>query len=116
MRTVAEAIKEHFEKSSYRVPTYILTNRSNISTMMCQGEFQVNQLLCRGHKSEIFSAKIRYYLPVVIKKATKEAFAEKDIVNEIQLLTKMDHRNIIDIKGARVSGSEPFMGMYLLVV
>ena len=109
-RTICEAFKTHAERSLYRIPPYILTDRANISTMMRRDEFQANQFLSRGQKSEIFTAKISYCPTVVIKIATKEEFAERDILNEIHLLTKMTHSNIIGIRGARISSSEPFMG------
>ena len=115
-RTICEAFKSHAERSSllYRIPAYILTDRKNISTMMSRDEFQVNKILSRGHKFEIFTATISFCPPVVIKKATREAFAEKDILNEIQLLTKMKHNNIIAIRGARVTSLEPFIGTIIV--
>lgn len=109
-RLLCEALKAHAEKSLYRIPPYVLSDRTNISKRMSLDEFQVNHVLFRDHKSEIYTANIRFCPAVVIKKATKEAFAEKDIFNEIRLLTKMDHNNIISIKGARLSPLEPFMG------
>ena len=49
---------------------------------------------------------------VVIKKATTEANAENEILNEIQILTKIKHNHIIAIRGARVTATEPFIGTY----
>ena len=112
-RIICKAFKAHAEKSLYRIPPYVLSDRVNISTTMNLDEFRVNQFLSRGNKSEIYSAKISFCPSVVIKKATSEALAEKEILNEIQLLTKMKHQNIITIRGARVANPEPFMGCYI---
>ena len=77
-------------------------------------EFKVKQILSRDHhKSEIYTATVSFCPSVlVIKKATEGAFAEKEIVNEIKLLTKMKHTSIIAIRAARISLSDPFMGTY----
>lgn len=111
-RTICDAFRAHAEKSLYRIPPYVLSDRVNISTTINQEEFRVNQILSRGNKSEIYAAKASFCPSVVIKKATSEALAEKEILNEIQLLTKMKHQNIIAIKAARVTNSEPFMGIH----
>eukprot|EP01036_Dinobryon_divergens_P030328 gene30328-39557_t len=108
-RTICEAFKAHAEKSLYRIPPYILTDRLNISTSMNRNEIQVEQFIFRGKKCEIYTANVNFLQTVVIKKATNEAFAEKDILNEIQMLTKIKHKNIIAIKGARTTNLEPFM-------
>ena len=87
---------------------------------MNRNEIQVEQFIFRGKKCEIYTANVNFLQTVVIKKATNEAFAEKDILNEIQMLTKIKHKNIIAIKGARTTNLEPFMGthsfMYLYFV
>lgn len=77
---------------------------------MNRNEIQVEQFIFRGKKCEIYTANVNFLQTVVIKKATNDAFAEKDILNEIQMLTKIKHTNIIAIKGARTTNLEPFMG------
>ena len=111
-RTICEAFRAHAERSLYRLPAYILADKANIPTMMSRDEIQFNQFLVRGPKSEIFTASTSNFTPVVIKKATREAFADRDILNEVHLLTKLKHSNIIGIRGARISNSEPFLGKY----
>lgn len=114
-RTICETFKAHAEKSLYRIPPYVLNDRINISTSMNRNEIQVEQLLFRSSKCEIFTANVSFLQTVVIKKATKEAFAEKGILNEIQMLTKIKHKNIIAIKGARTTNLEPFMGIHTCI-
>eukprot|EP01035_Chromulina_nebulosa_P034085 gene34085-45695_t len=109
LRTMTENFKDLAAKSLYRVPPYVLIDRVNISMTLNRDEFQVERFLCNGNKSKIYTANISFGAAVVIKKATSEAYAEKEILNEIQLLTKIKHQNIISIKGARASSSEPFM-------
>ena len=109
---MTENFKDLATRSLYRVPPYILVGCVNISMTLNQDEFQVERFLCHGNKSNIYTANISFGSTVVIKKATSEAYAEKEILNEIKLLTKMKHQNIISIKGARASSLEPFMGIY----
>eukprot|EP01036_Dinobryon_divergens_P032540 gene32540-42153_t len=108
-RTMSENYKDLAARSLYRVPPYILVGRVNISMTLNHDEFQVERFLCHGNKSQIYTANVSFGSTVVIKKATSEAYAEKEILNEIQLLIKMKHQNIISIKGARASSLEPFM-------
>ena len=108
---MTENFKVLAAKSLYRIPPYVLTDRVNISTTLKRDEFQVERFLCHGNKSKIFTASVSFGAAVVIKKATSGAYAEKEILNEIQLLTKMKHQNIISIKGARASSLEPFIGI-----
>jgi len=72
----------------------------------------VKKLLSRNSKSEVCTANVPFCPTVVIKRATTEANAERAILNEIQLLTKMKHHNIIAIIGARITSSEPFIGSH----
>ena len=94
----------------YRIPPYILTDRMNVSTTLCRDDFRMNKVLSRSSKTEVYSANLMFCPMVVIKKATTEAFAESQILNEIQLLMKIKHQNIIAIRGARITSSEPFVG------
>lgn len=110
---MTENFKNLAAKSLYRVPSYVLIDRVNISMTLKRDEFQVEKFLCHGNKSEIYTARISFSAAVVIKKASSEAYAEKEILNEIHLLTRMKHQNIISIKGARASCLEPFMGRYI---
>ena len=112
LRTMSESFKALAAKSLYHVPSYVLIDRVNISVALEEDQFQVERFLCNGSKSKIYTANIGFGSTVVIKKASGEAFAEKEILNEIQLLTKIKHENIISIKGARAMNSEPFMGIH----
>eukprot|EP01036_Dinobryon_divergens_P032717 gene32717-42367_t len=84
IRTISESFRAHAEKSLYQIPSYILTDRMNVSTTLSKDDFYV-------------------------KKATTEANAENAILNEIQILTKIKHNNIIPIRGARITATEPFI-------
>lgn len=89
----------------------ILDTRVDISTSLNRIDFRVKKLISRGMKSEIYSIKMNLNpLMMVLKVATDESAAEKEILNEIQLLTKLQHRNIIGIRGALVAKGDPFIG------
>eukprot|EP01035_Chromulina_nebulosa_P027405 gene27405-36046_t len=109
LRTISESFKAHAEKSMYRIPSYILTDRMNVSTTLSKDDFHVNKVLSRNSRCEVFSANVTLCPIVVIKKATTEAYAETAILNEIQILTKIKHQNIIAIRGARIAATEPFI-------
>eukprot|EP01035_Chromulina_nebulosa_P027892 gene27892-36738_t len=110
LRTISESFRAHAERALYQIPPYILTDRMNISTNLCQDDFHVNKVLFRNSRSVVFSANVPFCPMVVIKKATTEATnAETAILKEIQLLTKIKHPNIIAIRGARITVSEPFI-------
>ena len=110
LRTISESFKAHAEKSLYQIPSYILTDRMNVSTTLNKDDFNVKKVLSRNNRCEVYSANIPFCPTVVIKKATTEAFEENTILNEIQILTKLKHNNIIAIRGARVTATEPFIG------
>ena len=111
LRTITEAFKAHEARWVYKVPPYLLDDRVNISTTINLEDFRVNQFISRGLKSEIYSANMYFCPPVVIKKASIESVvAESEILNEIQLLKKIQHRNIIGIMGARIAKVDPFIG------
>eukprot|EP01036_Dinobryon_divergens_P032716 gene32716-42364_t len=109
LRTISESFKAHAEKSLYQIPSYILTDRMNVSTTLNKDDFNVKKVLSRNNRCEVYSANIPFCPTVVIKKATTEAFEENTILNEIQILTKLKHNNIIAIRGARVTATEPFI-------
>lgn len=111
-QTLSESFKAHTEKSQYRIPSYILTDRVNVSTTMNRNNFNVKKILSRTSKSEVFTANVPFCPVFVIKKATTEENSKSAILKEIQLLTKMKHHNIIAILGSRISSAEPFIGKY----
>ena len=110
MRTISESFRAHAEKSLYQIPSYILTDRMNVSMTLNKDDFHVKKVLSRKSRCEVYSANIPFCPTVVIKKATTEANAENAILNEIQILTKLKHQNIIAIRGARITATEPFIG------
>ena len=112
LRTISESFKAHAEKSQYQIPSYILTDRINVSTTLSKDDFNVKKVLSRNSRCEVYLANVPFCPTVVIKKATVEAHAEKAIMNEIQILTKLKHNNIITIRGARVTATEPFIGAF----
>ena len=71
-------------------------------------ELKEHSLIFSGNKFEIHAAKARFCPMVAIKKVKNcidmEGAAVSEIINEMQLLTKLQHPNIIAIKGARISG------------
>ena len=87
----------------------------NISTNLCQDDFNVSKVLSQNIKAEVLSANVPFCPMVVIKRATTEANAESAILNEIQLLTKIKHQNIIAIRGARVTATKPFIGTHTYI-
>ena len=87
----------------------------NVSTTLNLDDFHVTKVLARNNRSEVFSANVPFCPVVVIKKATKEENAENAILNEIQLLTKIKQNHIIAIRGARVTATEPFVGIHTYI-
>ena len=83
----------------------------NIATTLSHNDFQVKKVLSSNSRSEVFSAIVPFCPVVVIKKAAKETNGENAILNEIQLLSKLKHQNIITIRGARITAMEPFIGV-----
>eukprot|EP01035_Chromulina_nebulosa_P001032 gene1032-1399_t len=118
LRTISDKLQTHKEKSMYRFPTYILPCRSKISMSLDHNELQEDRLIFSGDRFEIHAAKARFCPQVALKKVKSccsdmTGAAVSEIVNEIQLLTKLRHPNIIGIKGARISGV-PFVVLELL--
>lgn len=113
LKTISEQFKVHAEKSLYRIPAYILPCRRKISMSLHHDELQEYRQIFSGNKFEIHAAKARFCPIVAIKKVKRcidnEGAAVSEIINEMQLLTKLQHPNIIAIKGARISGAVPFV-------
>eukprot|EP01036_Dinobryon_divergens_P032718 gene32718-42368_t len=74
----------------------------NVSTTLNKDDFHVKKILSRNSRCEVYSANIPFSPTAVIKKATTEANAEI-------ILTKLKHNNIIVIRGARITATEPFI-------
>jgi hypothetical protein len=53
---LSESFKAHAEKSQYRIPSYLLTDRVNVSTTMNRNNFNVK-------KSSLVLANLRSILP-----------------------------------------------------
>jgi serine/threonine protein kinase len=90
----------------FRFPVADLPTQQNISHSFTEYEFFNVSYLCPGSNSFLSSATRNGELMVVkiIKKNLKNSFiAEEELYLEMHLLSKIDHPNIITIKGAGIT-------------
>lgn len=91
------------DASNFRFPLHQLTNVRSIPHHLKESEFRDVQYLCAGSNSYVYTA-IQNDELVVVKmlksKLSNPRVAEQEMEIEMHLLSKIEHPNIISVKGS----------------